>query len=91
MKTFSRVRNLSEVEAAVRQRGWKWDSYRHDVEGMDHIRIDFRVGETEGMVLYASFNGKFLGQLSDKTPFSSDNTKHDNEPWFQALLETFYA
>lgn len=88
---FTRVRNILEVEAAVRERGWKWDSTKHDHEGADHIRIDFRVGETEGMALYASFNGKFLGELKDKTPFSSDNTKHENEDWFQALLETFYA
>jgi hypothetical protein len=91
MKKFSRVRNLLEVEAAVRQRGWRWDSSKHDSEGLDHVRIDFNFAGTEGMVLFSSFNGKFLGELSDKTAFSSDNTNHDNEPWFQALLDTFYA
>lgn len=91
MKKFTRVRNLLEVEAAVRERGWTWDSSKHDTEGLDHIRIDFKVGQTEGMALFSSFNGKFLGELTDKTPFSSDSMTYDEEPWFKALLETFYA
>lgn len=90
MKTYNKVRSLKEVETAVRERGWKWDSSKHDNEGLDHIRIDFIVGKTIGMCLFASFNGKFLGQLADGTSFSSDNTTHDGTDWFKALLETFY-
>lgn len=92
MKKFKRVRNLLEVEKAVREKGWTWDSTKHDTGESDYIRIDFSVGETKGMVLFSSFNGKFLGELMpSRTAFSSDNTNYDDADWFQALLETFYA
>lgn len=92
MKKYNRVRNLLEVERAVRERGWKWDSTKHDTGESDYIRIDFKVGDVEGVVLFSSFNGKFLGELApNKTAFSSDNTNYDGTEWFQALLETFYA
>jgi hypothetical protein len=95
MKVFKRRRGFQEVEQTVTDRGWGWDSSKHDAGESDYIRIDFKVGETEGIALWSSFNGKFIGQLKDKTAlnpsFSSDNTKHENTEWFKALLETFYA
>jgi hypothetical protein len=33
------------------------------------------------------FNGRFFGKTEKGIEFTSDNTKHDSEPWFQALLK----
>lgn len=62
---------------------------------------------TGGWVMFNAINGKFFGETPRKRTwhhplvnefcppsgirFSSSDTKHEHEPWFQALLAFFYV
>jgi hypothetical protein len=50
---------------------------------------------TPSTVAYNTFNGKFFGSINEGplagTEFSSGSTKHERQPWFQALLSFFYV
>lgn len=92
---FKRHRSLDELREKCRELKWQIDSYKHDEEGSDHVMVFWRHGKVRGSVLYSVFNGRFFGaidkggKLSDAW-ITSDETEHDAQPWFQALLSAFY-
>lgn len=93
MRKFTKVRKLEEIMDTCVKRGWQWDSRLHDAGSSDFIKITFKITNmrVEGHVLFSSFNGKFFGQLKDGTKFDSQKSDHDNVPWFEELLKTFYT
>lgn len=92
-KTFTRKRTYDEFAAECEQRGWSRDASKHDdpAIGSDYVSVAFTAQGREGTMLVNMFNGKFFGDLADGTHFNSDTTTHDEEPWFQELLEAVYV
>lgn len=43
----------------------------------------------DARVHYCTSNGHFFGFTDQDVKFDSDNTVHDQEPWFQQLLDFF--
>lgn len=89
-RRFARAKTREEVQAQCKAAGVQWDDrlYR---QGSDFTVL--RGGGAE--VLWSSWNGKFFGTFTDakgnEVQFDSSETKHEAEPWFQALLEFFYV
>lgn len=97
MKQFARHKTHDEIREQCRRQGVPFDDYGWRKRGDDHIVIGKR---GQGHVLYSTWNGKFFGRTpgGPKVPewphdmeFSSDGTKFDGQPWFDALLIFFYA
>lgn len=91
MKVFKRVRSPDQIQQTCVERGWKWDSRKHDEEGFDHIRIDFALEAVSGHLLFNAFNGRFFGELKTGVRFDSNVATHEACDWFQELLKVFYA
>lgn len=90
MKTFTRHRTLKELKAFCKKRGWPLETKKYD-EGSDFVSFAFEVGGTSGRALFSTFNGRIFGETSEGEHFSSDSTKHEGLPWFDALLEAAYV
>lgn len=94
MRKFKRVRSLKELGEICRKKRWKLHTQRFD-EGSDYVKFDFRIktlsGQVCGIALFNTVNGRLFGHLSSGEQFSSDNSNHENERWFNILLETAFA
>ncbi len=90
MRKFTRHRTREQLEAECRRRCWPFNAVLHDTRGHDHVSMAFVHGNVYGTAVVNVFNGLFFGELEDGTAFHSSKTTHENEPWFQALLEAVY-
>lgn len=90
MKTFTRHRSLEELKDYCKEKGWKLNTTRFEA-GDDSVSFKWKVGKVSGLAVFNTFNGKIIGQTKDGVMFSSDNTTHENEPWFSAMLEAAYV
>lgn len=103
-KTFDGNRPLAEIIANARQQGVAVDDYNYRVLGHDNIAFGIATGKRpdntdlvtcresdRGWVFYNSFNGRFFGRTDKGVAFDSSSTRHEHEPWFQALLSFFYV
>lgn len=95
MKTFAGVKPLKQVLAQCKALGLIVDDDNYRNGGWDSIYI---VGG-RGWVRFNTFNGNFSGMVRlglppcmppTLVPFSSQESKHDKEPWMQNLLSFFY-
>jgi hypothetical protein len=86
MRKFSKSKTREQVKAQCDALGLVFDDLAYE-RGSDFTAI--RGGGAQ--VLWSSFNGRFFGTTDTGIEFSDDNTKHEAEPWFQALLEFFYV
>ncbi|CAG9172471.1 hypothetical protein CURE108131_23050 [Cupriavidus respiraculi] len=91
MKKFAGNKPLIEIKRQCEAAGIDYNDtlYRR---GGDYVVITTVNGDNDsGQVLYNTVNGKFFGTTPDGIQFDSSSTKHENEPWFQALLSFFYV
>lgn len=93
-KKYSRFRTVEELDAECRKRGLKLNTKKFD-EGSDYVSVvhpcKFKGVGTHVTVLISMVNGRFFGAFPDETMFSSDNNKHDDQPWFQSILSLVYV
>ena len=89
MLKFSGVKPLTTILAQCKAQGVPVDDHHYRTKGWDCIVL----GDPKmqrGYVVYNTFNGRFHGVTDKGVKFTSDSSKHDNEPWMQALLAFFY-
>ena len=86
MAKFQRAKTRAEVLAQRKAQGVKVDLTAYTM-GSDYTTLS----KGGCVVLWSSWNGKFLGETPDGITFNSDSAKHDKEPWMQALLNFFYV
>lgn len=107
MKKFKRTKTYTEIIAQCRRQGVDVDDYNYRKLGADHIAIGVgmydikrpdgtpfvHAGHTPGRayVMFNTVNGRFWGHTDRGIEFSSDSTRYEKEPWFQALLSFFYV
>lgn len=87
MKKFAGNKTLDQLRAQCAALGLELDTRLYDTEGYDH----FVVRGGGGKVFYNTFNGRFFGTTDSGVQFSSDETEHEAENWFQQLLSFFYV
>jgi len=87
MKMFSGNKPLLVIARQCVQAGLSFNDELYRKRGWDTIRIDCPSG---AHVIYNTFNGNFFGKTDRGVVFDSKSTKHENKPWFQALLSFFY-
>jgi hypothetical protein len=85
MKKFAGNKSRDQVKAQCEALGLEFDDAKYE-RGSDFTTI--RGGGAE--VIWSSFNGRFFGTTDEGVEFSSDDTQHDDQPWFQLLLAFFY-
>jgi len=90
MQTFTRHRSINELKAECKKRRWRFNQSEYN-KGSDHVWFIFHVGRVSGKVFFNSFNGRFFGQINNGTRFSSDETTHEDKPWFKTLLAVAYV
>jgi hypothetical protein len=86
MKKFAGNKSREQVKAQCKALGLVFDEAAYKA-GSDVTRIC----GGGASVCWISFNGRFFGPTDTGVEFSSDSTKHEDEPWFQALLSFFYV
>ena len=86
MKTFAGNKSRDQVKAQCKALGVIFDESAYK-GGSDYTSI--RGGGAA--LLWSSFNGRFFGTTDTGVEFSSDETTHESEPWFQQLLSFFYV
>jgi hypothetical protein len=92
MQQFQRHIIYAEAEAACARAGHQFDASKYnESNGVDHLCIIGTFGDKHASILYAPWNGKFFGDTTDGIHFNSDNTEHDGQPWFDAMLNFFYV
>lgn len=89
MKKFQRARALNELIALCEGRQWSVYPEKYEA-GSDFITIAFKHEGVSGTAYVSMFNGRFFGTLENGERFSSDHDTHDEEPWFNALLDAVY-
>lgn len=94
MKTFARFRTVSELRLLCRDLGIRFDDTQHRLEGRDTVVIGgpiCRDKEGASWVIFNVYNGSFFGRTPAGVEFSSSSDEHEDEDWFQKLLEFFYV
>jgi len=90
MQKFKRQKTHDEIVAACKAGTYELDTSNYDEKGSDWITIGGQFGDKLASILYSSWNGKFFGKTEDGIDFNSDSDTHENEPWFQEMLNFFY-
>jgi len=86
--SFSGVRSLTEIKQLCAEQNVPLDDTRHKRFADDHVLVG---DKTSGYALFNTFNGRFFGKTPEGVSYSSDSDTHENEAWFQALLNFFYV
>jgi hypothetical protein len=89
-KVFERHRTLEELQAVCAERGWTLNTAVFE-QGGDGVSFHFKIGEVSGFAVFNTFNGQIIGHLKNGEPFSSQDGKHEGEPWFNELLDVAYV
>ena len=94
MKTFTRKRTLDEIRAICAEKGWPLKTDLYDRGDSDGVSVRFRFDQPSlvtGMAVISLVTGKIVGQMTHGmacgTTFSSDQARHEGQPWFDALLD----
>ncbi len=91
MKKFAGNKKLEVIQEQCESAGIHYDDRALD-HGFDHVVITTIKGDrNSGQVIYNSVNGNFFGVTHEGVKFNSNETEHEHEPWFQALLSFFYV
>ena len=85
MKKYKRNATVEEFLQSCKERGWETDQTKLAAGG-DHILFTFSHEGRSGSCLFNVVNGRFFGS-SEMMDFTSDESTHDDEPWFQELLD----
>lgn len=86
MRTSKRHKTLAEIKAQCKAQGLEFHDKAYKA-GSDCITV--RGGG--GHATFNTVTGWFCGTTDRGVSFDSHNTHHENEPWFQALLDFFYT
>lgn len=89
MKRYQRCISYDEAKAACATAGYQFDDEKYIKNGSDYVRVVGQFGDKQAAVLYSSWNGRFFGATTDGIQFSSENSDHDGQPWFDAMLDFF--
>lgn len=91
MKTFAGNKSFAQIERQCKDAGIQFDSTDYD-KGGDYVVIRTRANDDRsGHVLYNTTNGNFFGETPEGVKFNSKLTTHEDQPWFQQLLQFFYV
>jgi hypothetical protein len=106
MKKFAGTKGLLDIKRQCKAAGVAYDDYRFRKVGADYVCLGVATGTRPdrspfvlagadgnprgGFVMFNTFNGTFYGMTDKGVEFDSGSTKHEREPWFQALLSFFY-
>lgn len=85
MKQFAGHKNVATIAKQCKAQGLQLNDRLYKT-GWDTVVVSGGGAH----VTYNSFNGRFFGVTPDGTRFSSDETVHEHEPWFQSVLLFFY-
>lgn len=93
MKKFDRHKTYDEIRAQCQAQGIPLNDHLFCSKGYDTIVVNhaWNTPLRDGYAVYSVFNGKFHGVTDGGDTFDSSSTKHEKEPWFQALLSFFYV
>ena len=102
MKHYTGVKPLSVIRAQCKEQGVAVDDFNYREHYSDYIALGPHGGfRPDGSpfvhaaqacgVMFNTFNGRFYGMNIEGNYFSSADTTHAHEPWFQALLDFFYV
>lgn len=102
MKNFAGTKPLITIIEQCEALGVAVDDFNFRIKGEDRICLGTATGqrpdgsplvnaESNGSVLFNTFNGRFTGLTDKGVSFNSDFTTHEHEPWFQLLLSFFYV
>lgn len=86
--SFSGVRSLDEIRKICAEQNVPLDDTRYKRFADDHVLVG---NKASGYALFNTFNGRFFGKTDTGVSYSSDSDAHENESWFQALLNFFYV
>jgi hypothetical protein len=85
MRKFARHKTYDEVRAQCMEQGLDFNDRLYVKDGWDTVVVSG--GGCQ--VVYNTTNGVFWGTTPRFVKFESGSTKHENLPWFQALLGFF--
>ncbi len=95
MKTFHRHRDIDEIRLLCRDLGIPLNDRLYRTAGWDTVVVGCHAHQMRepgaAYVIYNTFNGTFFGKTAKGEEFDSSSTTHEDEPWFQQLLELFYV
>ncbi len=77
-KQFSGLKPLWRIEAKCGLKGWRFDKSKHDA-GSDWVTFEFKHGRKTFVVVYSSFNGKFIIKQGKKL-ITESSTEMDGTP-----------
>lgn len=95
MTVFARHRTLQELRAVCSELGLPLQDAKYragtstTVVVGRHGRQGWRPGAA--YVVYDPGNGTFFGITGQGIAFDSASSEHEQEPWFQQLLQLFYV
>jgi hypothetical protein len=89
MKQFDQVKTLDQIRQQCEDCGLIFDDLGHRYDASDYVTI--RTPGCKAVVVWSTWNGVFAGATDRGIRFHSSSTDHENEPWFQALLNFFYT
>lgn len=91
---------IAQAKAQAKAQGVAVDDYNYRKFGADHIALGVASGKRpdgsplvpgsgRGCVMFNTCSGRFFGVTDKGVRFCSDSSKHDKQPWMQALLSFF--
>ena len=90
MKKYARHKTLEEIKADCLNDGFELNTEKHD-QGSDWITITGTFAGQECTIIYAPFNGRFIGKLDNDKTFSERNTEFDNVDWYAEILDFLFV
>jgi len=88
MKKFKRFKTYEEIKAQCAEQGLLFDDRLYRERHFDTVVVRSAEGSKD-YVIYNTTNGRFFGETGEGDRINSDSTRHDKEPWMQALLDFF--
>lgn len=85
---FSRHRTHDEVQKLCKKLKVPFDDTLYRERGFDTVLIG---SKGRGFVIYNCWNGRFFGTTDRGVRFTSDQSRHDKQPWMVKLLHFFYV
>jgi len=89
MKKFKGYLNHQQILEACIKAGFDVDTSRYDNDG-DWITISGQFADNPVQIIYASFNGRFIGKSPEGDVFSDENEELEGTDWYDAILDFLY-
>jgi hypothetical protein len=89
MKKFKGYLNHQQILTACIKAGFDVDTSRYD-NGGDWITIFGQFAGQSLQIIYASFNGRFMGKSPEGDVFSDESQELEGTDWYDAILDFCY-